>query len=505
MDIKKAKQQIKNAMTAYFTKDEYGNYRIPIEKQRPVFLMGPPGIGKTAIIEQIANEMGVGMLSYSMTHHTRQSALGLPVIEHKVYQGREYDVSEYTMSEIIASVYDLMEETGIKEGILFLDEINCVSETLAPCMLQFLQYKMFGQHRVPAGWILVTAGNPPEYNKSVRDFDVVTLDRLKRIDVEPDYEVWKEYASQKGVHPSVMTYLASRKKDFYKVENAADGKRFVTARGWDDLAEMISLYEENGQPVNEKLIIQYLQDPRIARDFAIYYDLFNKYRSDYQVEKILDGTVSDTIVLRAQRASMDERLSLLGLLFDSITSRLRACCEQENVLDLAAGELRSLKVALHEGKETMAERLAERIRLREDALLTGQRSSSISAQNRREIRFMLRMMEEFRADLLKTGSRGAEADFAAVRAEFHDRVNTLKQCAESCSKALEHAFSFCEDAFRDGDEILVFVTELTANYYTARFIGHYGCDPYFLHSKELQFQERRQEILERIEKMDWSV
>ena len=118
---------------------------------------------------------------------------------------------------------------------------------------------------------------------------------------------------------------------------------------------------------------------------------------------------------------------------------------------------------------------------------------------------MLRMMEEFRADLLKKGSRGAEADFDAVRAEFNDRVNALKRCAQSCSEALEHAFSFCEDAFRDGDEILVFVTELTANYYTARFIGHYGCDPYFLHSKELQFQERRQEILERIEKMDWSV
>ena len=72
-----------------------------------------------------------------MTHHTRQSAIGLPKIETKVYDGQEYMVSEYTMSEIIASVYDCIEETGLKEGILFLDEINCVSETLAPAMLQF--------------------------------------------------------------------------------------------------------------------------------------------------------------------------------------------------------------------------------------------------------------------------------------------------------------------------------------------------------------------------------
>ena len=89
MNIKEAKDQIKNAMTAYFTKDELGNYVLPIERQRPVFLMGPPGIGKTAVMEQIAQELDVALLSYSMTHHTRQSALGLPYISHKVYGGTE--------------------------------------------------------------------------------------------------------------------------------------------------------------------------------------------------------------------------------------------------------------------------------------------------------------------------------------------------------------------------------------------------------------------------------
>ena len=155
MNIKQAKTQINNAIKSYFSKDDFGNYKIPIERQRPIFLMGPPGIGKTAIMEQIASELGVGLVSYSMTHHTRQSALGLPFIKKRIYDGREYSVSEYTMSEIIASVYDMMESVGVKEGILFLDEINCVSETLAPAMLQFLQYKIFGRHRIHRSTIIL--------------------------------------------------------------------------------------------------------------------------------------------------------------------------------------------------------------------------------------------------------------------------------------------------------------------------------------------------------------
>ena len=246
MNIKQAKEQIKNAMTAYFEKDEFGEYLIPEEEQRPVFLIGAPGIGKTAIMQQIAQELGVGLVSYSMTHHTRQSALGLPYIEKKNYAGREYSVSEYTMSEIIASVYDLMEDTGVSEGILFIDEINCVSETLAPSMLQFLQYKVFGRHKVPHGWIVVTAGNPPEYNNSVREFDIVTWDRLKVVEVEPDYEVWKEYAYKKAVHPSITTYLDIKKSDFYCIETTVDGKSYVTARGWTDLSNMIRLLEKKG-------------------------------------------------------------------------------------------------------------------------------------------------------------------------------------------------------------------------------------------------------------------
>lgn len=82
--------------------------------------MGPPGIGKTQIMEQIASECGIGLVSYTITHHTRQSAVGLPMIKTEEFDGNEYSVTEYTMSEIIAGVYKAIKEQGHREGILLL-------------------------------------------------------------------------------------------------------------------------------------------------------------------------------------------------------------------------------------------------------------------------------------------------------------------------------------------------------------------------------------------------
>ena len=102
-------------------------------------------------MEQICERMPYRLVAYTITHHTRQSAVGLPFIQEKEYGGKTVSVTEYTMSEIIASVYDKIEKTGIREGILFLDEINCVSETLAPTMLQFATMgKTFGKSRKDA-------------------------------------------------------------------------------------------------------------------------------------------------------------------------------------------------------------------------------------------------------------------------------------------------------------------------------------------------------------------
>ena len=496
MNIREAKQQIKNAVRAYLTKDEFGNYKIPVERQRPVFLMGAPGIGKTAIMAQIAQELNIGLVSYSMTHHTRQSALGLPFIVEKTYDGQNVSISKYTMSEIIANVYETMEKSGVREGILFLDEINCVSETLAPAMLQFLQYKIFGTYTVPEGWIVVTAGNPPEYNRSVREFDIVTWDRLKRIDVEPDYDAWHAFAVEQGEHPAIISYLAIKKTDFYSIETTVDGKSFVTARGWDDLSQMIKLYEENGMSVDERLIGQYLQNKRIAKDFAIYYDLFNKYRADYKIDAILSGQADEDVLKRAAAARFDERLSLVSMLTDALTSRAREVTIEETSLKLCTDSFKELQLEMTRPNILPGDALSAHITRLRETIASKKAGSTLSHTEEAAINGVIKTFEA------AVGKTEVQDILTAVKKSFDARARALKKRTAQIKENMNNAFIFAAAAFGEGQELLILLTELTVNADTSSFIKQFGCEQYFKYNKSLMFYERGKALSSELDGID---
>ena len=416
MNIKEAKQEIKNTVIAYLKKEPSGDYRIPAIRQRPLLLIGPPGVGKTQIMEQVAAECGIGLASYTITHHTRQTAVGLPFIKEEEFDGEMHTVTEYTMSEIIASIHRERKRTGKREGILFIDEINCVSETLAPTMLQFLQCKTFGNQEVPRGWIIVAAGNPPEYNKSVREFDVVTLDRVRQIPIEADYGVWKEYAASKGtvsedakgnsqrgteahpsmesmrIHPAILAYLDIHPENFYRMETDTDGRHFVTARGWEDLSNLLTLYHEEGIPVTEGVIYEYLSHHEVAEDFASYLEMYFKYEEEYPMDRILDGDVPSVIYERLLKADFDERVSVVQLLSKALLNRIRA--------------------------------------------------------------------------------------------------------GEGASAAMKNAFEFMESAFPRGEEMTLFVTELTITTDAVIFMAEHPSEEYLKYSEELMIGSRRGQLLE---------
>lgn len=505
MNIKEAKNEIARSVEIYLDKNEFGEYTIPYMKQRPIFMAGAPGIGKTAIMEQITSELGIALVSYSMTHHTRQSALGLPFIQEKQYDGKTVMVSEYTMSEIIASVYQIMEESGKREGILFLDEINCVSETLAPAMLLFLQYKIFGSHRLPQGWVIVTAGNPPQYNKSVKEFDVATLDRLKCLEVEEDFGIWKSYAYQNGIHAAVITFLEINPEWFYSIRTTVDGVQYVTARGWEDLSRAVSIYEKKKFPVDRNLIRQYITDTEIASKFSIYYDLFQKYQADYRVEDILNGTADEQLTDRAGKAAFDERVSLLGLILEKMNIRFSDAVHQEAVLERVVKILRLVKKKLQgseNGKEPdlILQQLHFYISDMSSRRNHEEAANSLSAVQRAEYRDTLALLRQYIAECAKSDI--PQKQFQTVKKSFDASVKKHQKQVKETKQALEHVFAFIRQVWKNGQEMILFMTELTANADSMHFIELWGSDSYFQYNRELLIYDVHQNLQREIMELE---
>ncbi|BCJ94270.1 hypothetical protein acsn021_18390 [Anaerocolumna cellulosilytica] len=505
MNIKRAKEEIKNTVLAYLAKDEYGNYYIPYLRQRPVLLMGPPGVGKTQIMEQIAGECKVALVSYTITHHTRQSAVGLPFIQKKMYNGKECSVTEYTMSEIVASIYDKIELSGLKEGILFIDEINCVSETLAPTMLQFLQYKSFGNRRIPEGWVIITAGNPPEYNRSVREFDTVTLDRVRRISVEPEFSVWKEYAYKQGIHGTIISYLDIRGENFYRIETTPDGTFFATARGWEDLSEVLHVSEKLSIPVTEDLVIQYIQYNTIARDFTNYYELYNKYKEVYTIEEILKGNISQNSIGKLKRAPFDEKLNVIGLLLSGLTDLFKEVFLTDSFVDILFSYLKEWKQQLYSIETVSPYELLTGLTLDEEKRLnlkieSGQADKvtvTLSNRIRSTLKEYATALWEKQGDTIEK----ADSAFTLVKSLFDREPVRRKEAIQKGMAALEYVFEFMETVFGEGQEMVIFVTELTVNFYSSKFIGEYGSEKYQKYNRSLLFEERHKDIMEEIKKL----
>ena len=444
MDIAQAKQELRRTIRAYTAKTEDGVYRMPRRMQRPVLLMGPPGIGKTAILSQLAQEEHIGLAAYTMTHHTRQSALGLPVIVGRTAAGKTFRATEYTMSEIIASVYEQMEKTGLHEGILFLDEINCVSETLMPAILQMLQNKTFGVHSLPEGWLIVAAGNPPRYNQSARSFDMATLDRVRCIELEPSLAAWQPYAAASGVHPAVLSYLRLHPEHFFLCSESAAAGEFATARGWEELSALLLAYEALGYPCTLAQMQQYLHAQEAAAGFAAFYELFRRYAAQLPLEEILTGGASpEAGALR--ELPFDGRLSVVEFLLHSLQTK-SAAMQQDADLAFSAS---SFAGSVPPGADALA-RAQELLQKRRAALAVRKDCGVLPPEEeRREAAFLSRAeaaLAPVRTD--------AEAS-AALQKLAADAASSAQTSREAACRACENGLRFVQGTFGEDQELWI--------------------------------------------------
>lgn len=308
--ILQAKKTIQEGIQAYLRKDEQGNYIMDPINCLPFYLEGAPGIGKTQIVKQIASKMNLGFVSFSLVHHTRNSLLGLPVIK-ELENGEKY--TNYTMSEIIASVNEEIEK-GYREGILLLDEFPCMSETIMPAMLAFLQTRNIGNHALERGWIIVLCGNPVYYNHSSKSFDAAIADRIRKIEINYDIKDFFQYANENQLSDCIIRYLELHPDDLYRYQKSKNNVEIVTCRSWDNLSHALMQNEALGFLIDDEFIKQFLKSDEIAIKFAEFYNLQLCGIDVSEVKKILNRKLTPEIIKKYQNYSFSLKWKVLGYL-----------------------------------------------------------------------------------------------------------------------------------------------------------------------------------------------
>ena len=194
-----------------------------------------------------------------------------------------------------------------------------------------------------------------------------------------------------------------------------------------------------------------------------------------------------------------ERLALLGLILDGVWESVKAVCHNENGLTELMGALRNVKMKLSHPAADAETALKDQLDTLQKRIESGKLASALSADAEQSLRFAIDAVEGILPIVKEANPVSGAAAFALIKAEFDKKTKQLKKLSTDAAKQLSNAFVFCEEAFGEGQEILILVTELTINAHSARFISRYGCKEYFAHNKELLFYERQKEIIQQIE------
>ena len=147
--------------------------------------------------------------------------------------------------------------------------------------------------------------------------------------------------------------------------------------------------------------------------------------------------------------------------------------------------------------------LGEQVTMKQKAVETSEKSMALTVDQRRAMLGAAAALEEMTEQLSQDPPADNASAFMMLKKAYDARTKAIKTDAEQAGKKLSNVFAFCEEVFGDGQEILIFVTELTVGYHSARFISRYGCKEYFDHNKELLFFERQKEIIREMELLDW--
>ena len=243
-----------------------------IDQQLPVFIWGAPGIGKSSIVKQIAEEKEMQFLDLRLSLLDPTDLKGIPFFNAETKEG------VWAKPSFLPSVEG-------SRGILFLDEINTAPPAVQASAYQLILDRRVGEYELPEGWSIVAAGNRENDRGVVYKMPPPLANRFVHFEMEVDFNDWKAWAYTAKIESAIIAYLAYDKSMLFTFDATSNEKSFATPRSWEYVDSIVK------SGIETELILDSISGA-VGREAAIGYLSFKKVMKDLpDLNRIIDGSL----------------------------------------------------------------------------------------------------------------------------------------------------------------------------------------------------------------------
>ena len=218
------------------TQHELSDILLNISPQRPVFIWGAPGIGKSALVQKFADDVGMPCVSLLGSQLAPEDIIGIPQIDG--------ETSRFMPPKMIAR----------KEPyVLFLDELNACSQEVQKAFYSLIHERRIGEYHLPAGSVVIGAGNRSQDGAIVKTMSTALVNRMFHVQLVADPKQWLEWAYEAGIHPWVIDYITQRSDHLFS-EPPKTEEPYSTPRSWHMLSDALKEYSSGDKPIPENIL-----------------------------------------------------------------------------------------------------------------------------------------------------------------------------------------------------------------------------------------------------------